>query len=49
MKLLLIPILALSQPLTTAAQTQSTSPDVSEPGSAEAIAAATTDPRFVSP
>ena len=50
MKLLLTFILGLSQTLGTAsAQTQSTAPDTPEPGSVEAIASATTDPRFVSP
>ncbi len=50
MKLLPTFILALSQTFANAAaQSQSTPPDVPEPGSAEAIAAATTDPRFVSP
>jgi hypothetical protein len=50
MKLLLISVLALSQVLAAATtQSQSAAPDVPEPGSIEAIASATTDPRFVSP
>jgi hypothetical protein len=46
---LFIAFLALLQTLTAAAPTNSTAPDVPEPGSAEAIAAATTDPHFISP
>jgi len=46
---LFIAFLALLQTLATATPTNSTAPDVPEPGSAEAIAAATTDPHFISP
>ena len=48
MKLLLTLILALLQTIATAAA-QSRFPDVAEPGSIEAIAAATTEARFLSP
>jgi hypothetical protein len=44
-----IMLLALLQAVTAAPPAKQITPDVPEPGSAEAIAAATTDPRFVSP
>ena len=46
---LVIALFALLQTLTGTVSTNSMAPDVPEPGSAEAIAAATTDPHFISP
>jgi hypothetical protein len=49
MNLLVIALFALLQTFTGTTSTNSIAPDVPEPGSAEAIAAATTDPHFISP
>src|ERR1700738_1868638 len=44
-----IALLALLQSITASPSTNQYAPDVSEPGSVEAIAKATTDPPFLSP
>ncbi len=49
MSYLLIALLAVFQAVATPTSGTAPAPDVPEVGSAEAIAAATTDPRFVSP